>query len=105
MTAGKRYALSHSRILIHQPWGGAQGTAADIEIQAEEILEARKILNKILADTHGPSDGGHRARHGARQLHVRGRGASEYGLIDEVLEPKKSPRKGDRPRRSDSKDA
>ena len=48
-TPGKRYALPNARIMIHQPWGGVQGTAADIEIQAEEILENREILNRILA--------------------------------------------------------
>ena len=48
---GKRYALPNSRIMIHQPWGGAQGTAADIDIQAKEILRLRSMLNKIIA-TH-----------------------------------------------------
>ena len=46
---GKRYALPHARVMIHQPWGGVHGTAADIEIQAEEILYARSLLNQILS--------------------------------------------------------
>src|SRR5688572_24057691 len=48
-TKGKRYALPHARIMLHQPWGGVQGTAADVEIEAEEILAARNILNRILS--------------------------------------------------------
>jgi ATP-dependent Clp protease protease subunit len=54
-TAGKRYALSNARIMIHQPWGGAQGTASDISIQAEEILRLKKRLNEILAHHSGKS--------------------------------------------------
>ena len=48
-TPGKRFALPHSRIMIHQPWGGAEGTAADIEIQSKEIMRLRSILNTILS--------------------------------------------------------
>jgi ATP-dependent Clp protease, protease subunit len=54
-TPGKRYALSNARIMIHQPWGGAQGTASDISIQAEEILRLKKRLNEILAIHSGKS--------------------------------------------------
>lgn len=88
-STGKRYALSHSRILIHQPWGGAQGTAADIEIQAEEILEARRILNRILAGHTGrPVE--EIARDTERDNYMSAVESKEYGLIDEVLEPKKA---------------
>ena len=52
-TAGKRFALPNSRIMIHQPWGGAQGTASDINIQAQEILRLRSMLNSILAHHTG----------------------------------------------------
>ena len=52
-TAGKRFALPNSRIMIHQPWGGAQGTAADIDIQAKEILRLKAMLNGILAKHTG----------------------------------------------------
>src|SRR5437868_14409273 len=52
-TKGKRYALPHSRVLIHQPHGGAQGQAVDIEIQAKEILRYRKLLDEILAEHTG----------------------------------------------------
>lgn len=54
-TAGKRFALPNSRIMIHQPWGGAQGTAADISIQAQEILRLRSMLNNIIAGHTGQS--------------------------------------------------
>ena len=87
-TPGKRYALTHSRIMIHQPWGGAQGTAADIEIQAEEILKARTILNEILAAHTGrPLD--QIQRDTERDKYMAASEALEYGLIDRVLEPKK----------------
>ena len=63
---GMRYALPHANILIHQPWGGMQGQATDIQIHAKEILRTREQLNQILAQAHGPEDregdAGHRAR-------------------------------------------
>src|SRR6185295_7494481 len=69
---GKRYALPHSRIMIHQPLGGVQGQATDIDIQAREILRVREQLNKIEKDTD-------------RDLFLTGKQAVEYGLIDEVI--------------------
>src|SRR5438874_2411887 len=54
-TSGKRFSLPHARIMLHQPWGGVQGTAADVEIEAEEILEAKTILSKIMAKHTGRS--------------------------------------------------
>ena len=87
---GKRFALPNSRIMIHQPWGGVEGTAADIEIQAEEILENREILNRILASHTGrtvdqieiDTD---------RDKYLSANEAREYGLLDEVMEPLKPP--------------
>ena len=83
--ADKRFALPHSRIMIHQPWGGFQGQATDIDIHAREILEMRERLNQILS------------RHTGRELEVvkedterdnfmGGDQAVKYGIIDEVIE-------------------
>lgn len=81
---GKRYALPNSRIMIHQPWGGAQGTAADIEIQAEEILQARDLLNKILASHTGrPIE--QIERDTDRDKYLSAEESVEYGIIDEVI--------------------
>jgi len=88
-TPGKRFALPNSRIMIHQPWGGVQGTAADIEIEAEEILESRNLLNEILAKHTGrPID--EIALDTERNKYLSSLEAKEYGLIDEVVEPLKS---------------
>jgi len=81
---GKRYALPHARIMIHQPLGGAQGQATDIAIQAEEILRMKKELNDILAKNTGKS---------AKQIEkdtdrdnfMSAKESVEYGMIDEVL--------------------
>src|SRR3954470_1362291 len=82
---GKRIALPNSRIMIHQPSGGAQGQASDIEIQAREILKLRESLNKILADRTGqPLE---KIRNDSeRDYFMSGLEAKEYGLIDQVLE-------------------
>ncbi len=66
-TKGKRYALPHARILIHQPSGGGEGQSSDIEIQAREILRMRSMLDQILALHTGQTEEQIRARHGARQ--------------------------------------
>jgi ATP-dependent Clp protease protease subunit len=89
-TPGKRYALPNARIMIHQPWGGAQGTAADIEIQAEEILRAREILNKILAK-HTGRPVTQIEKDTERDKYVSAAEAREYGLIDEVVVSMKKP--------------
>jgi ATP-dependent Clp protease protease subunit len=81
---GKRFSLPNSRIMIHQPSGGSQGQASDIEIQAKEILYLRERLNKILADATGKT---------IEQIHkdtdrdrfMSGEEAADYGLIDKVL--------------------
>lgn len=82
---GKRFALPNSRIMIHQPSGGAQGQATDIEIQAREILKLRESLNKILAERTGQSL--EKIRNDSeRDFFMSGSEAKEYGLIDQVLE-------------------
>ena len=79
---GKRYCLPHSRVMIHQPLGGFQGQAADIEIHAREILETRERLNEILAKHTGQTVEQIKQRHRPRQLHDARRRRSTYGLID-----------------------
>ena len=87
-TKGKRFALPCSRIMIHQPWGGAQGTASDISIQAKEILRMKEGLNKILAKhtgqpltkVEGDTD---------RDYFMSAHESKEYGLVDEVIESMK----------------
>jgi len=82
---GKRYALPHSRVMIHQPSGGAQGQATDIEIQAREILYMRQRLNEVMADSTGqPVD--KIARDVERDLFMSAPQAKEYGIIDSILE-------------------
>ncbi len=81
---GKRMALPHSRILIHQPLGGAQGQASDIEIQAKEILRLKKMLNQVLADNCGqPYD--RVEKDTDRDNIMTPTQAKEYGLIDQVV--------------------
>ncbi len=84
--AGKRYALPHARIMIHQPLGGAQGQATDIEIQAKEILRMKKELNDILVDHTGQSFD-KIEKDTDRDFFMSAEEASEYKLIDEVIYP------------------
>jgi len=83
-TAGKRYALPSSRIMIHQPLGGAQGQATDIEIQAKEILRLKKYLNKIMAERTGKTVRTIE-KDTERDFFMSAEEAKEYGLIDVVL--------------------
>ena len=83
-TAGKRFALPHSRIMIHQPWGGMQGTAADIEIQSKEILRLRSMLNNILS-RHTGKDLKKIERDTSRDYFMSAEEACKYGLVDEVI--------------------
>jgi len=84
-TQGKRHALPHSRIMIHQPWGGAQGTAMDIEIQAREIKRNKEVLCEIL---------GRHAGKGPKQIEddshwdffMSAQEAKDYGLVDQVID-------------------
>jgi ATP-dependent Clp protease protease subunit len=80
----KRYALPHSRIMIHQPLGGFQGQAADIDIQAREILRMREELNNILVKHTGQSLK-RIEKDTDRDLFMSGKQAQEYGLVDEVI--------------------
>lgn len=82
---GKRFSLPNSNILIHQPSGGAQGQASDIQIQAEQILKIKKRLNKILADNTGQSIEKIQ-KDTDRDFAMDAYEAKEYGLIDEVIE-------------------
>jgi ATP-dependent Clp protease protease subunit len=81
---GKRFALPHARIMIHQPLGGAQGQATDIEIHAKEILRLKKELNKILAENTGQSIR-KIERDTERDFFMSAEEAMKYGLIDKVL--------------------
>jgi len=83
-TKGKRYALPHARIMIHQPLGGAQGQATDIAIQAEEILRMKVELNAILAKNTGQSIK-RVEKDTDRDNYMSSKEAKEYGMIDEVL--------------------
>jgi len=83
--AGKRYALPNSRIMIHQPWGGAEGTAADINIQAKEILRLRAMLNGILAKHTGQTLK-KIAQDTDRDFFMSAEEAVAYHLVDQVLE-------------------
>ena len=81
---GKRFALPNSRVMIHQPLGGAQGQATDIEIQAREILKLRENLNKILAERTGQALEKIQADT-ERDFFMSGDEAKSYGLIDQVI--------------------
>ena len=81
---GRRYALPHSRIMIHQPLGGAQGQATDIDIQAREILRMREELNNIFVSHTGQKPEQDREGYRSRHVHAPEQ-AVEYGLIDEVI--------------------
>jgi ATP-dependent Clp protease protease subunit len=81
---GKRFALPHSRIMLHQPYGGVQGQVSDIEIQANEILRYREVLNQILAKHTGqPLE--RIAKDTDRDFFLSAEEAQAYGLVDEVL--------------------
>jgi ATP-dependent Clp protease protease subunit len=89
-TKGKRFSLPHARIMIHQPLGGFQGQATDIEIHAREILKMKDTLNKILANHTGqPIEKIHADTD--RDFFMSGEDAKTYGIVDEVI-TKKAPR-------------
>ena len=90
-TKGKRYCLPHSRVMIHQPLGGYQGQASDIDIHAREVLEIRERLNRILSKHTGQTIDKIR-QDTDRDNFMSGEGALAYGMIDRVLE-----RRGDNP--------
>ncbi len=83
-TKGRRYALPHSRIMMHQPLGGAQGQATDLDIQAREILRMRELINSIVAH-HSGQNLRRVEKDTDRDLFLTAEQAVEYGLIDEVI--------------------
>ena len=84
-TKGKRHALPHSRIMIHQPWGGTMGTALDIQIQAKEIKRNRQVLTEILSKHSGqPID--RVEKDTDRDFFMTPQQAKDYGLVDEVID-------------------
>jgi ATP-dependent Clp protease protease subunit len=87
-TKGKRYALPHSRVLLHQPHGGAQGQAVDIEIQAKEILRYRKLLDELIAKHTGQSIE-KVGKDTDRDYILTAEEAVAYGVVDEVITSRK----------------
>src|SRR5579884_2677208 len=87
-TKGRRFALPYSRIMIHQPWGGAQGSVSDISIQTKEFLAIRQILNEILSKHTGqPLE--RIERDTERNFWMSAAEAKQYGLIDDVIQPRR----------------
>jgi ATP-dependent Clp protease protease subunit len=91
-TKGKRFALPHSKIMIHQPWGQVGGQVSDIQIQAEEILKNRETLNQILA-RHTGQPVERIAKEIERDRYLSAQEAKAYGLVDDVLEKIKDEKK------------
>ena len=87
-TKGKRYALPHARIMIHQPWGGVQGQAADISIQAKEILRLKEKIENLLVK-HTGQPGERIKKDTDRDYFMTAEEAQEYGIVDEVIETMK----------------
>lgn len=87
-TKGKRYALPHSRIMIHQPAGGIMGTSSDVALQAKEILILKDVLNQIMAEHTGQNVEKIKAD-AERDFYMSALEAKEYGLIDEIIQPRK----------------
>ncbi len=83
-TEGRRHALPHAKIMLHQPWGGVTGQAEDIRIQAEEILKAKQTINKILS-RHTGMTADKLAEETERDKYMTAEEAQKYGLIDSVL--------------------
>lgn len=81
---GKRYSLPYSRIMVHQPWGGAQGQATDVEIHAREILRLRELLNEILAANTGQPMAKIQ-QDTERDFFMSSEQAKEYGIIDSIM--------------------
>jgi ATP-dependent Clp protease, protease subunit len=88
-TKGKRFALPHSRVLLHQPSGGAEGQSVDIEIQAREILRMRDLLNEILADKTGQT-AEQIGLDTDRDFILDAEAAKDYGLVDEIIASRKA---------------
>ena len=108
---GKRHALPHAKVMLHQPWGGVTGQAADIKIQAEQILKAKTMINEILSK-HSGQPVEKIAAETERDRYMTADEAKEYGLIDEVLheegeekDKKKDPDKKDSKNNKKKKDS
>ena len=92
---GKRYALPHARVMIHQPLGGAQGQATDIDIQAKEILKIKGIIHRILSETTGqPID--KISLDTERDFFMDSEAALEYGIIDKVITKREMEKKSEK---------
>ena len=102
-TKGKRHALPHAKVMLHQPWGGITGQASDIKIQAEEISRAKKMINEILAK-HTGLDQGQIAEETERDKYMTAEEAKEYGLIDDVLHAEEKDEKKGKKKTSKAKD-
>ncbi len=85
-TKGKRFALPHSRIMIHQPYGGVMGTSADIDIQAKEILELKKITSSMMARFTGQSIE-RILEDSERDFYMDPEAALKYGIVDHIAKP------------------
>ena len=83
-TAGKRFALPHAKVMIHQPHGGVGGQVSDIEIQANEIVKTREVLNQVLSH-HTGKDVELIAQDTDRDFYLNAQEAVDYGVVDEVL--------------------
>jgi ATP-dependent Clp protease protease subunit len=92
-TKGKRYALPNSRVMVHQPAGGAQGTAEDIKIHAEEIIALKKRMNQLFAKHTGQAVD-KIAKDSDRDFYMSAQEAKSYGVVDEVVESLKEVPKG-----------
>jgi len=84
-TKGKRYALAHAKVMIHQPWGGVGGQISDIQIQTDQILKDRAMLNEILAQHTGKTPE-QIAQDADRDHYLNAYGAKEYGIVDDILQ-------------------
>ena len=84
-TKGKRFSLPHTRIMLHQPWGGTTGTATDISIQAEEIMFMKRSLNEILV-RHSDQPMEKIEKDFDRDFYMSAQEAKDYGIVDEVIE-------------------
>jgi ATP-dependent Clp protease protease subunit len=101
-TSGNRFALPHAKVMLHQPWGGVTGQAADIKIQAEEILKAKRLLSEVFAKHTGqPVE--KIAEETERDRYMSAAEAKEYGLIDDVLQEPEEEKKQDKDNAADAK--
>ena len=99
---GKRHALPHAKVMLHQPWGGVTGQAADIKIQAEQILKAKTMINEILAKHSGQPVEKIQAET-ERDRYMTADEAKAYGLIDEVLHEEEHEKEKDKKKDKESK--